>query len=112
MIKRYSTREIFNNNLDLYKEYFKDRNVNFIKHFSTPNFTYPDAEDIGRIQYVQHVWKLGDSYSKLAQLYYNDHTTWWVIAKFNQKPTESHLSVGDIINIPVSLPVVLKYLLG
>lgn len=112
MIKRYSTRNIFTNNSDLYKDFFKDRNVKFIKHFSTANFTYPDQYNIGNIQVAEHIWKLGDSYSKLAQLYYNDHTAWWVIAKFNQKPTESHLTVGDIINIPISLPVVLKYMLG
>ena len=109
MINRYSSRIIFNNDLDLYKQYFKDRNVKFIKHYSTPSFYYPNSNEITNIQLLEHTWTVGDRYSKLADTYYGDPKSWWVIAKFNQKPTESHLTVGDIILIPTPLTVVLKY---
>ena len=28
---------------------------------------------------------------------------WWVIAWFNQAPTESHLVIGDTIEVPISI---------
>jgi nucleoid-associated protein YgaU len=55
---------------------------------------------------------MGDKYYKLADAFYGDSRDWWVIAKFNQKPTESHVKIGDIILIPKPLSVILNYLRG
>ena len=51
---------------------------------------------------------MGDRYHKLAEAYYGDATYWWVIAWFNKKPTESHISPGDVIRIPTSLGSILS----
>ena len=47
---------------------------------------------------------------KLASKYYDDPTMWWVIAFYNQKPTEFHLKLGDLVYIPVPLETVLFYI--
>jgi len=39
----------------------------------------------------------------LASKYYGDPKQWWVIASFNRTPTESHVKIGDLIRIPLSL---------
>mgnify|MGYP003344114216 CR=1 FL=1 len=36
---------------------------------------------------------------KLADEYYGDSRDWWIIAKYNLKPTEAHIQIGDIIEI-------------
>jgi len=112
MVNRYNNRQIFKNDLDLYSSFFRDRNVKFINTYETPSFIYPDSNDLSRIQIITHVWTMGDKYYKLADAFYGDSRDWWVIAKFNQKPTESHVKIGDIILIPKPLSVILNYLRG
>ena len=56
----------------------------------------------------QHVWKAGDCYYKLANQYYGDAQYWWVIALFNQKPTEADVDLGDLIEIPLPLEAILR----
>ena len=59
---------------------------------------------------MDHIWKEGDRFFKLAHQYYGDSTMWWVIAWFNRTPTEAHVSLGDTIYIPRPLDLVLDYL--
>jgi len=112
MINRYSNRIQSKNDLEMYEGFFRDRGVKFINHFKTPNFTYADYEKIKYLTTVEHVWTAGDRYFKLASQYYGDSKDWWIIAKFNNKPTESHVAVGDIILIPKPLNVVLDLMRG
>jgi nucleoid-associated protein YgaU len=49
------------------------------------------------------VWKVGDRFYKMANKYYGDPTYWWVIAWFNQTPTESHVVVGTTLEVPLPL---------
>ena len=88
------------NGEELYKDHFKKRGVNFIEHFGTPTIYYPDDLDLTNITAIPHVWKLGDRYYKLASYYYTDPKLWWIIAWFNQAPTEAHLELGQIVHIP------------
>lgn len=112
MINRYNYRNIFNNDLEQYKDMFKERNVKYIKHYSTAKFKYPNANELAKFDIIEHTWIMGDKFSKLAQRYYGDPNDWWIIAKFNQKPTESHVALGEIIRIPTPVSIVLNYMLG
>jgi hypothetical protein len=112
MFDRYSSRKIFKNDLEQYDKTFRDRNVSYIRHYSTPSFSELTTEQLKSIDTVQHIWSVGDRYSKLAHEYYGDIKLWWIIAKFNHKPTESHLVAGDIIYIPVPIQNVIKFMLG
>jgi len=58
---------------------------------------------MGQLREVDHVWKLGDRFYKLAHKYYSNAEMWWVIAWYNQTPTESHVSPGQLIQIPLPL---------
>ena len=46
------------------------------------------------------VWSLGDRMHKFAHEAYGDSELWWVLAWFNQKPTDAHYKIGDKIAIP------------
>ena len=112
MSKKRTTRRILRNTEETYKEVFRNRGVNHIDHYSTPKMYHPNAENLKDIELIGYVWKMGDRYSKLAYKFYGDPKLWWIIAWFNQMPTESHLALGDVIQIPVPLDKALKVLRG
>ena len=59
---------------------------------------------------IPHIWKSGDRYYKLAFEHYGNSSYWWIIAYFNNKPTESLIHVGDTIMIPKPLNVMITLL--
>jgi nucleoid-associated protein YgaU len=95
-----------------YEEHFRNRKVKYINQYETPTFVYPSVEQYGTIQTVSHIWTTGDKFYKLAHKYYGDSRDWWIIAKFNNKPTESHLNIGDILYIPTNLQQVIRLMRG
>jgi len=110
MASRYETRRIAENTDPLYKELFDVRGVKSIVQYRTPELSHPTAEQIAELQVVGHIWTLGDRYWKLAFDNYGDVELWWVIAWYNQAPTEAHLNLGDVIQIPFPLERVLGYM--
>jgi nucleoid-associated protein YgaU len=110
MIDRYINRTIFKNSQEMYENTFLDRNVNYINQYETPIFSAITSEQYKKIKIVEHVWSVGDRYYKLASKYYGDPKDWWIIAKFNNKPTESHIALGDVILIPTPLQVIVNYI--
>jgi len=108
---RYKNQKVFFNDNESYKRYLeKTRGLSQIKQFDTPVFRNPSVDEISNFKAISHVWTTGDRYFKLATEYYNDPTMWWVIAFYNQKPTEFHLRLGDIVYIPIPLETVLFYI--
>ena len=106
---RYEAREKIFNDYDLYKKVRKKRDVNSITHYNTPIMPAPTEEEEFSLEIIEHVWKLGDRYYKMAHQYYGDAKLWWVIAWFNRKPTEAHASLGDVLEIPFPLEKILEY---
>jgi nucleoid-associated protein YgaU len=106
-MSRYNSRTKGLNDAEMYKEVKDDRGVQEIVQFITPVFSFPLEEDLKRIQTVDYTWNQGDQFWRLASKHYGDPKMWWVIAQFNRKPTEGHLSPGDVIKIPIELSVVL-----
>ena len=81
-----------------------------MSQYNTPQFKYPSPADAANFSTVKHIWGTGDRYFKLANQYYSDPEKWWVIAFYNQKPTEFHVKLGDVIYIPTPLETVLFYM--
>ena len=107
---RNNGRDTFFNQSEVYQEIFAKKNVRGVRQYLTPTLKTISPEDYKRLSFVYHVWKTGDRFYKLADKYYNDTKFWWVIALFNEKPTEFHLNLGDVIYIPVPLETVLFYI--
>ena len=108
MASRYDKRSIFFNQEPMYEHIFDERHVKGIRHYDTPTFKFPTQADLRRITKKSHIWKTGDRFYKLAVENYGNPKYWWVIAMFNQTPTESHISAGDSIYIPLPLENVLR----
>tara|TARA_R110002012_G_scaffold316430_1_gene531360 strand:- start:3916 stop:4218 length:303 start_codon:yes stop_codon:yes gene_type:complete len=81
-----------------------------VEQYSTPvNVRLTDAQR-RTITEVNHIWKTGDRYYKLAERYYGRPQYWWAIALYNNKPTEGHIKLGDTVRVPLPLEKYLRYL--
>ncbi len=103
MPSRYRDKAKFINDNELYENLFYDRRVNFIEQYKTYTMHHIDATENNSLTVINHNWKLGDRFYKLAYKHYNDSTLWWVIAWYNFAPTESHVSLGDVVRVPMPL---------
>jgi len=110
MISRYDTRIVFLNAREEYEAKLEKRNTKFISQFKTANLTHPTVKEISNLNIINHIWKEGDRYWKLGAKYYNRADLWWIIAWFNQMPTEGHVDIGDVVAIPLPLERILDYL--
>ena len=109
-ISRYRDRQVIINDNELYRDVFDDRGLKYIVQYATPRFSPLTIEQRSQLQRITHVWSLGDRFFKLAHKHYSKRPElWWVIAWYNEKPTETHVSPGDIIYIPLPLDRVLSY---
>ena len=109
MGNRYNNSSTIINDEEIYEEFREERNTKKITHYATPEFPYLSISHRLNISRVPHLWKAGDRYWKLAAKYYKEPSLWWLIAWFNQKPTESHISVGETILIPKPVSKILQY---
>jgi nucleoid-associated protein YgaU len=109
-MSRYSGRRKAINEEEIYEDILSRRGVNQIVQYTTPRFKKLTEEDKIRIRTEDYVWRAGDKFWRLAEQKYGDPTLWWVVAQFNNKPTEQHLQPGDVIKIPLELSIVLGVL--
>jgi hypothetical protein len=105
---RYDKKQVALNRSSLYKNVFNERGVKYIEQYSTPKLIHPTVEQIENLKIINHLWKPGDKYYKLAHSYYDDPKKWWIIAWFNKAPTESHLKIGETVYVPMPLREILK----
>ena len=100
-VSRYRKVNVMFNDREEYREFLEPSGKKSIMHHRSIELAEPLP---GRsVHHKIHLWKQSDKYWKLAYEYYQEPRYWWVIAQYNQKPTEAHLSNGDVIVIP--LPV-------
>ena len=96
------------NNDELYRPFIERLGAEQINHVEIINFGDAlDEEFLSNISIKKHIYKTGDSLSKIAHKNYGDVKYWWVLAWFNSRPTDFHCSPGDIIIIPSPLDIVL-----
>jgi len=100
---RNRNQRILSNDTEHYKELYKRRGLKKIRHYGTPRFRHPTVEQRASINSVGHIWAYGDRFYKLSHKHYGTTKYWWLIAKYNGKPTESHINIGDKIDIPLPL---------
>jgi hypothetical protein len=110
MTSRYAGTPIGINDLEQYELILKEKGVRFIRQYFSPNLIHPTAQEVRELELVGHTWSLGDRFYKLAYKYYGDSTLWWVIAWYNQTPTEAQVQIGDTLQIPLPLDKILRML--
>tara|TARA_R100000231_G_scaffold139095_1_gene119215 strand:+ start:5330 stop:5665 length:336 start_codon:yes stop_codon:yes gene_type:complete len=80
------------------EEFLVKRGIEKITFFENYEFskTNKDAYVV-----IEHIWSHGDKLYKLAHQYYGDKNSFWLIALFNNKPTDADYRYGDVVLIPV-----------
>ena len=89
-----------------YKEVLEERGVNKIRQYRTPVL----KETPEFMTTFDYTWRYGDTFWKLAHRFFQNKKYWYVIAQVNNKPTESHVKIGETIKIPVDIYEVLQVL--
>ena len=110
MPDRYQRRTRRVNEEDLYDNLFEDRGVKKIVQYTTPEFSKITSQMRGTLLREKYIWKIGDSYQKLAQAHYGDPRYWWILAWYNKKPTDALVKIGDTIRIPKPLDRILGFM--
>lgn len=100
-MNRYRNRQLVRNNLPQYKEKLAKRGKSFAIQYSTLSAVPLTMPQIASIEKVPYRWGHGDKFFKLAAEYYGDTSKWWIIAWYNELPTENHVNLGDLIYIPL-----------
>ena len=103
MSDRYDNRTTVVNDLPMYAKKAKERGITAFRHYTTPELSELTDDEYNNIVTVPHLWTVGDRYYKLAHVYYGKPEYWWVIAWFNNLPTEAHIDIGDTVYIPTPL---------
>ena len=106
-MSRYDGRIIFKNQDESYAQIFEERQVPYIRHYGTARMLVPNVRQRMDPTRINHIWRVGDRFYKLAIKHYGSASYWWVIALYNQAPTESSLRVGDTVIVPLPLDRVL-----
>lgn len=85
---------------DLYFEVLEKKGIKFIRLRRTQDFSKLKGLEIAVAG--ERPWSYGDTLYKLSFEYYGSYKYWWCIALVNNKPTDAHYSIGDIVLIPSS----------
>mgnify|MGYP003654443376 FL=1 len=101
MSSRYNNRgKVFVTKRDMFKQLKSNRKIDSAQLVSTAKFNRITQADLEDLQYDPYIWSRGDRFYKLAADFYDQAGLWWVIALFNNAPTEQHLTLGEEIYIP------------
>ena len=92
-----------------YAEIFDRRGETSITHFEMPFNPAPTQDFISSLRVENFTWLSNYKMWKLSTQHYGDPSYWWVIAWFNNKPTDAHFSLGDPVLIPFPLQSVLSF---
>ena len=103
MSSRYKNRRLATNSERMYDKVFKKKGVKSIIQYPTPVFKRPTQEKLDSLICQSYLWTAGDRYWALADKFYGDRNYWDIIARYNNKPTEAHISEGEEIKIPLNL---------
>ena len=100
----------FRNVHSRYHDLLIRKKLSGLTQWTTPVTATLTSDQLQAVTEIQHIWKTGDRFYKLADTYYGNPEYWWVIARYNQTPTEGHLRAGSTIIIPTPINRVLNTL--
>tara|TARA_R110002020_G_scaffold78758_3_gene197876 strand:- start:2074 stop:2415 length:342 start_codon:yes stop_codon:yes gene_type:complete len=109
MTSRYNDTPTFLNNNPLYDSIFEDRGIKSLTQYVSATYKELTEDQKASIVSETLMWEVGDRLDKFASKAYGDAQYWWVIARYNKKPTDAHFQRGDNVLIPRPLSLILSY---
>jgi len=101
MASRYNGRKKFINGDPMYYNILEERGIGSVKQYGTGFMAQLSRQQRKHLSISQKQWTVGDRLYKLAAKYYGNPQYWWIIARFNNKPTDAHFNLGDMVLIPL-----------
>lgn len=95
---RYTGREEVLNDLEEYESLMEKRGQKEILQYDIFTFNRKFLKSSYRIK--KHTWSQGDKLYKISFEYYGDIKYWWLIALWNNGPTDADYILGQVIQIP------------
>ena len=86
---------------EMFKQIKARRDLNSISLYGTPRFNRLTDAQLQSLNYETYTWSRGDRFYKIAAAYYGDPAYWWVVAMFNNTPTEKQIAIGQEIYVPL-----------
>jgi len=111
-MKRYDNNKIISVDInnELYRSVLEKRNIKSISFYKSRFYNLDDTSKNLNFTIKEERWKEGEKLYKLSKKYYNSVNYWWVIGFFNQKPTDSDYSIGDLVLVPYPLEEFLDFI--
>jgi len=106
---RYRNAYFFQNTNPLYERIFEERGRRFIHQYGTRTFKPLTDLEFNSLVIEEIFWQPGDRLEKIASRVYGNATYWWIIARFNKKPTDAHWRPGDVVQVPYPLQLISSY---
>jgi hypothetical protein len=107
---RHNKRGVIANDSEYYEPLRKNRDLNRVRHYTTPRMRNPTVRQRAKMQTDRHIWKYGDRLYSLADKYYADPQFWWVIAWWNGYGVEADIKIGAVISIPLNITQAIRVL--
>tara|TARA_Y100000114_G_C11763614_1_gene331577 strand:+ start:9426 stop:9773 length:348 start_codon:yes stop_codon:yes gene_type:complete len=109
MSNRNDFRDKVVSDSSLREKIFDRKFIESVTQYSRMKTNAPTSEQLKKdLTHVQKIFTMGDKMYKYAYEYYGDTNHWWVIAWYNNKPTDSHFNLGDTVYIPFPLDVAIN----
>jgi len=112
MTRRYANVKYFINNNPLYENVFEERGVPYIRQYGTATYRPLTTAELNSLTIEEIYWQPGDRLDKLASRAYGNSTYWWILARYNGKPTDAHYQTGDLVYVPQPLNLIMAYYTG
>jgi len=103
-MSRYLNKRIFQANaIQSTKDLLETRGLTNARIIETALSTPLSVEERKQFSVRTVIWQRRTRLFKIAFELYGDSRLWWIIAWFNQKPTDADYSVGDRVLVPFPL---------
>ena len=106
---RYSDRRKFFLDDELYKKLLSQRDRRSIVHYESPTLPPKDSALTRQLNIDYFTWLMVHNYYKVASKVYGRRELWWVIAWYNEKPSDTLIERGETIKIPRPVETVISY---
>lgn len=109
MPNRNIYREIIKIDKSLRETIHDRRHIDSIRALARWNSNAPTDQELREdLTHIERIYTMGDRLYKFAYEYYGDVDYWWIIAWYNNKPTDAHFKIGDVVYIPRELDVAIR----
>lgn len=109
MTSRYIGAPFFTNNHAIYENILEFRGLTRVNQYGSIQYNKLTESQESSIVAQTVQWEYGDRLDKLASRAYGNARYWWIIARYNKKPTDAHFERGDEVLIPQPLNLILAY---